>query len=236
MAAAQPLLATIDARPAAMSFRPDTSAVVVVDMQHDFASPEGMFGIAGFPLDVIASVVEPTQRVLSTARAHGIEVIYLAMQFDRELSNIGSFPPAARDRHLSWGVGNPVAAPDGTTGRVLVEDTWNTRIIDALAPEPGELVVPKHRFSGFFETNLDDLLRARGMETLFFTGCTTSVCVESTLRDAFFRGYRCVLLRDCCSEIVGNDESRTNHDATLTVVEGNFGWSADSVGFITALS
>jgi ureidoacrylate peracid hydrolase len=72
--------------------------------------------------------------------------------------------------------------------------------------------------------------------SLVFTGCTTSVCVESTLRDAFYRDYQCLLLADCCAEAIGSDQARTNHDATLTVIEALFGWTAGSEQFIDALA
>jgi ureidoacrylate peracid hydrolase len=97
------------------------------------------------------------------------------------------------------------------------------------------VVVAKHRYSGFFETDLDTQLRGLGITSLVFTGCTTSVCVESTLRDAFYRDYRCLLLTDCCAEAVGSDRSRTNHDATLTVIEALFGWTTESAPLLEVL-
>jgi ureidoacrylate peracid hydrolase len=79
-------------------------------------------------------------------------------------------------------------------------------------------------------------LRERGITTLIFTGCTTSVCVESTLRDAFYRDYRCLLLTDCCAEAIGSEQARTNHDASLTVIEALFGWTAQSIRFIESIA
>ena len=97
-------------------------------------------------------------------------------------------------------------------------------------------MVDKHRFSGFFETNLDTLLKDLGVTFLVFTGCTTSVCVESTLRDAFFRDYRCLLLEDCTAEPIGDGLPRGNHEATLLLVEVLFGWVSDSAAFERALA
>jgi ureidoacrylate peracid hydrolase len=210
----------VTARPGTFELSPRSTAVIVVDMQHDFASPDGMFGRAGIPLDGIQSVVEPTRRVLDAAREAGILVVYLTMQFDEDLADLGTANAPNRLRHLAMGVGQAVDAPDGTSSRVLVRDTWNTRIIEELAPQAGDVVIAKHRYSGFFETDLDEVLRSRGITSLIFTGCTTSVCVESTLRDAFYRDYQCLLLTDCCAEAVGSDQERTNHDASLTVIEG----------------
>jgi len=226
----------IAARPAPFSFAPATTAVIVVDMQHDFASPEGMFGRAGIPLDGIRAVVEPTRRVLAAARAAGILVVYLTMGFADDLADLGLPDAPNRERHRALGVGRAAFAPDGAASRVLVRGTWNTAIIDELAPSADDVVVSKHRYSGFFETKLDAVLRQHDIRTLVFTGCTTSVCVESTLRDGFYRDYRCLLLRDCCAEAIGGDEARTNHDATLTVIEALFGWTASSPAFLAAVA
>ncbi len=224
------------ARPNVLVLNPSSTAVVVVDMQNDFAAPQGMFGRAGVPLGGIQAVIVPTRRVLDAARDAGILVVYLTMQYDAELSKLGSASAPNRLRHMLLGVGEDVTAPDGTHSRVLVGGTWNTKIIDDLAPEPTDLVVAKHRYSGFFETDLDELLREHDISSLIFTGCTTSVCVESTLRDAFYRDYQCLLLTDCCAEAIGGDEPRTNHQATVAVIEALFGWTAESSDLLNALS
>src|SRR5581483_8633382 len=91
------------------------------------------------------------------------------------------------------------------------------------------------RYSGFFETQLDTMLRERGIDSLAFTGCTTSVCVDSTLRDAFYRDYRCLLLSDCTGEPIGSNLARSNHEASLLVIETLFGWVSDSRSFLRAL-
>lgn len=226
----------VRARPDDFTLSPRSTAVIVVDMQHDFADPQGMFGRAGIPLEGIQAVVEPTRRVLDAARDAGILVVYLTMQYDADLSKLGSASAPNRRRHMLMGVGDDVTAPDGSASRVLVSGTWNTRILDELAPHPTDLVVAKHRYSGFFETELDQLLRERGIGSLIFTGCTTSVCVESTLRDAFYRDYQCLLLTDCCAEAIGSTEPRTNHQATLTVIEALFGWTTESADLLIALS
>jgi ureidoacrylate peracid hydrolase len=225
----------IEARPASFEFDPRSTAMIVVDMQNDFASPLGMFGRAGIALDGIQAVVEPTRRALDAARAAGIVVVYLAMQFKPDLSDLGSGSAPNRTRHLAMGVGQPIDAPDGSRSRVLVRDTWNTQIIDELAPHADDIVVAKHRYSGFFETDLDAVLRERGIASLIFTGCTTSVCVESTLRDAFYRDYQCLVLTDCCAEAIGSEQARTNHDASLTVIEALFGWTAESARFVASI-
>ena len=100
---------------------------------------------------------------------------------------------------------------------------WNSEIVDGLTPEPDDRVIVKPSYSGFFDTDLHDRLHEASIATLLFTGCTTSVCVESTLRDEVYRGYECILLDDCVAEPVGSTLDRTNHDATVHLVETVFG-------------
>lgn len=104
-----------------------------------------------------------------------------------------------------------------------------------LSPESGDVVVYKHRFSGFFETDLDAILKDWGIRNLVFTGCTTSVCVESTIKDAMFRDYHCLLLEDCTAEAIGDGLPRSNHDATLLVIQLLVGWVSDSTALLAAL-
>ena len=103
------------------------------------------------------------------------------------------------------------------------------------SPVAGDVVIYKHRFSGFFETELDAVLKSHGIKQLIVTGCTTSICVEATIRDAMFRDYSCVLLSDCTGEPIGYDMSRSNHDASLLTIELLFGWVSSSEHFIGAL-
>jgi ureidoacrylate peracid hydrolase len=97
-------------------------------------------------------------------------------------------------------------------------------------------VIYKTRFSGFFKTDLHERLTALGIEDLIVTGCTTSICVDSTVRDAMFRDYRCVLLSDCMSEPIGAGFSRSNHEASLLAVETLLGWVSDSERFVSAFA
>lgn len=228
-------LLAIDARPAEAKFDPGRSAMLVIDMQNDFGSRGGMFERAGIDIAGIQAVVAPTARALHAARKAGIPVYYLKMAYEPDLSDLGAPDSVNRVRHLRLGVGNPVTAPDGSPSRILVRDTWNTDIVDALKPEADDVVIVKTRFSGFFNTDLHDRLRARNIRHLFVTGCTTSICVESTVRDAMFRDYLCVLLEDCMSEPIGEGLSRSNHAASLLSTEVLLGWVSDSGRFAAAL-
>lgn len=226
---------TIDARPRSLVLDLAATAVIVVDMQNDFGAEGGMFHRAGIPICAIQAAVAPTARVLAAARRAGIQIVYLKMEFKPDLSDAGSPDAANFVNHRRLGAGDVVQAPDGREGRILIKDSWNTDILPALAPEAGDVVVSKHRFSGFFETRLDAILKEQGITSLVFSGCTTSICVESTLRDAFFRDYRCLLLEDCTAEPIGSDMPHTNHDASVRVIETLLGWVSDSATFEAVL-
>ncbi len=207
-------LMLVEAQPEPFRVDP-AAAVIVVDMQTDFASHGGMFDGAGVPIVDIQAIVEPVRRVLASARGAGIQVVFLKMEFEPDLADAGGPDTPNRIKHAPLGIGDSVDAPDGEPSGILAAGTWNTEIIPDLSPEQGDLIVSKHRYSGFYETPLDDLLRAAGIDTLIFVGATTSVCVESTLRDAFYRDYRCLLLSDCTAEPIGSDSSPSNHEADV---------------------
>jgi ureidoacrylate peracid hydrolase len=207
------------------------SAVIVVDMQNDFGHPDGMFGRAGVDISGMQAAVAPTAAVLAAARQAGLMVVYLKMAYRADLSDAGVPGGPIRVKQAPMGIGEQIPAPDGTTGRLMIRDTWNTDIVDGLTPEPGEAVIYKHRFSGFYETALHELLQRWHIKYLVFTGGTTSVCVESTMRDAAFRDYYCLLLEDCTAEPIG----QTNHDASLNLLGRVFGWTCHSEALLAAL-
>ena len=225
----------LDAKPEAIAIDMARTAVVVVDMQNDFGSKGGVFDRAGLDISMIQKAVRPTAKVLASARDAGIKVIYLKMGFRPDLSDLGPSDSPNRVRHLMFGAGKTVRAPDGTESRILIRGTWNTDIVSELKPQGADVVIYKHRFSGFYETDLDCILKQLGVKYLIVTGCTTSVCVESTVRDAMFRDYSCVLLADCMGEPIGNELPRSNHEASLLVIQKLFGWISDSCEFTRVL-
>src|SRR5437588_5508962 len=223
------------AKPAPITFDLAKTVVMVVDMQNDFGSKGGMFDRAGLDISIIQRAVPPTAKVLTAARSAGIKIVYLKMGFRPDLSDMGSSDSPNWIGHHAIGVGTAMRAPNGTESRILVRDTWNTEIVDELRPQPSDIVLYKHRYSGFFQTDLDDRLKGLGTRYIIFTGCTTGVCVESTLRDAMFRDYSPVLLADCSGEVVGCNLLRSNHDASLLLIEQRFGWVSSSEEFVKAL-
>ncbi len=218
-----------------LALDPAHTAVIVVDMQHDFASAGGMFDCAGIDISPVQAIVEPTRRLIDAARTAGIRVIYLKMAFSPDLKDAGFPDSPTWLKHAPLRVGEDTSAPDGRPSRVLVRDTWNTDIVEELAPQADDIVIYKTRYSGFYGTDLEATLKELAVETLLFVGATTSVCVESTVRDAMFRDFHCVVLADCTAEPIGNDLARSNHDASLLVLELLFASISDSGSVIRGL-
>jgi len=183
----------------------------VIDMQNDFATPGGMLARAGIDISMIQKAIPATASVLAAGRNAGIKIIYLKMAFLPDLSDAGFPDSMTWITHARLNVGAVFQAPDGGESRILIRDTWNTDIVRELAPQADDVVIYKHRYSGFFETDLDAFLQYLNAKYLVVTGCTTSVCIESTVRDAMFRDYVCVVLEDCCGE-PGGQNSATNQD------------------------
>jgi len=224
-----------DAKPEPIAIDTAKAAVIVIDMQNDFGTKGGMFDRAGLDISMIQRAVGPCTKVLASARRAGVKIIYLKMGFHRDLSDLGSSDSPNRVRHLRLGVGETVRAPNGAESRILIRDTWNTDIVSELKPEADDIVMYKHRFSGFYQTDLDATLKQLRVKYLIVTGCTTSVCVESTVRDAMFRDYACVLLADCMGEPIGYGSPRSNHEASLLTIQTLFGWVSSSDQLIGAL-
>jgi ureidoacrylate peracid hydrolase len=227
---------TLASRPDSLELDPARTAVLVIDMQNDFGAPGGMFDRAGIDIRAIGVAATATARLLRAARDARLPIVYVTMEHPPDLANAGPEGGPHRLKHLPLRAGETVVAPDGSVGRILVKGTWNTRILDELEPQDGDLIVSKHRYSGFFETELDDVLRRLNAKYLVVTGCTTSICVESTVRDAMFRDYICLVLEDCTAEPLGADQIRTNHEASLLNIEALFGWVSNSDALIDGLT
>ena len=226
---------TIDSKPYPLTVDITKTAVIVVDMQNDFGSKGGMFDLKGNDISLIRNTIEPTSRVLASARKMGIKVIYIKGALLPDLSDLGdSIAPYTRVL-LGSGAGKTVTAPDGSKSRIQIRDTWNTAIVDELKPEKGDIQVYKSRYSGFYKTELDSVLKKFKIKYLIFTGCTTSVCVESTVRDATFRDYAPIVLEDCTAEPIGRNFPRTNKEASLLIIRSVLGWVSSSDNFFKAL-
>jgi ureidoacrylate peracid hydrolase len=203
--------------------------VVVVDMQNAFASPKGLLDIAGTDISGADRVVRRIGELLEAARAAGVQVVYLQTGYKPDLSNGGgaASPNPRKETALRL-----MRARPELRGKLLVEGTWDFQIVDALAPRASDIVVLKTRYSGFAGTQLDSVLRAREIRYLVFVGIATNVCVESTLRDAYFHEYWPLLVSDGALQ-AGPPEA---HTATLFNVESFFGWTIASQSLIAALA
>ena len=137
----------IEAKPKPITIEPTSTALLVIDMQNDFGSKGGMFDRAGLDISMIQAIVRPTSKVLEAARNAGIPIVYLKMGFKADLSDLGTADSPNRTRHLRFGVGQRISAPDGTEGRMLIRDTWNTDIVSELKPHTEDRIIYKQRFS-----------------------------------------------------------------------------------------
>ena len=222
----------VDARPFPLEITPPETAVIVVDMQRGFFGTGGAWDRAGVDVSGAQAVVAPIARVLTAARQAHMRIIYLTADFDgpgldERLWN--------EERSARW-LATVAADSRAPSARELPVTAADSDILPELAPQPADVVVVKSRYSGFYNTDLHTILRELGITTLVFTGGTTSICVESTLRDAYFRDYRCLLLADCAAEPIGNRLPRTNHEATLLLIELVFGWVTESAALLRALT
>jgi ureidoacrylate peracid hydrolase len=219
----------LQARPEPLDLDLAQTALVIVDMQNGFASKGGLFDLAGFDISRSPRVIEVNRRLLEAARSAGLKVVHLQMTFKPDLSNAGG--PSSPNHHKELALRMMRARPE-LAGTLLVEDTWDWQIVDALAPAPGEHVVRKSRYSGFVNTGLEDHLRSAGIRNLLFTGIATNVCVESTARDAFFAEFWPVLIEDAMT----NSGPDFNQQATLWNFEHVFGWVTNADAVMTALA
>ncbi|HEY7378312.1 MAG TPA: cysteine hydrolase [Steroidobacteraceae bacterium] len=208
-----------NARPEHVEVDLEQSAIVVVDMQNAFASKGGLLDLAGYDVSVpAAAVVSTIKSILQAARRKGVQVVYLQTGYKPDLSNGGgdASPNPRKETALCL-----MRARPELKGKLLVEGTWDFQIVDELKPEPSDLVVLKTRYSGFAGTTLDSNLRVRAIRYLFFVGIATNVCVESTLRDAYFNEYWPILVTDGALQ-AGPPAA---HEATIFNVESFFGWT-----------
>lgn len=220
---------TLPARPEPLALKASETALVVVDMQNAYASPGGYLDLAGFDVSATAPVIARIGRALDVARAAGLPVVFLQNGWDAAYSEAGG--PGSPNWHKSNALKTMRRRPD-LHGTLLAKGGWDYALVDALAPRPGDLVVPKPRYSGFFNSALDSTLRARGIRNLVFTGIATNVCVESTLRDGFHLEYFGVVLEDATHQA----GPAFAQQAALYNIETFFGWVSSVDAFCEAFA
>jgi ureidoacrylate peracid hydrolase len=218
----------LPAKPEPILLRPQETALIIVDMQNAYASPGGYLDLAGFDISGAAPAIEKIRQAADAARAAGMPVIFFQNGWDADYVEAGG--PGSPNWHKSNALKTMRKRPE-LQGKLLAKGGWDYELVQALPPQPGDIVVEKPRYSAFFNTNLDSLLRARGIRSLVFTGIATNVCVESTLRDGFFLEYFGVVLHDATHQ-AGPEFIQ---QATLYNVEKFFGWVSSVEEFSTAL-
>ncbi len=208
---------TLPARPEALRLDPAETAVIVIDMQNAYASPGGYVDTAGFDIAGAAATIAQIAKVLATARGAAMPVVFLQNGWDADYVEAGG--PGSPNWHKSNALKTMRARPE-LQGQFLARGGWDYEIGDALKPQPGDIRVHKTRYSAFFNSQLDSILRSRGIRNLVFVGIATNVCVESTLRDGFHLEYFGVMLEDATHHL-GPPEMQA---ATVYNVEKFFGW------------
>lgn len=213
--------------PTRRSWTASDTALLVIDMQADFLSPEGYFAALGNNLDGVRATIEPIRELVSECRSQEMTVIYTREGHRPDLSDL-HFPKQRRAELAGCPIGS-----SGPLGRFLVRGEQGWDIIPELAPSAEDLLVDKPGHGAFHQTDLDLILRNRAISHLIVTGVTTEVCVHSTLREADDRGYDCLLLGDCC----GAGEWHLHQAAvdTTAIDGGIFGAVANQADVITAL-
>ncbi|UZK67221.1 pyrimidine utilization protein B [Sphingomonas sp. M1-B02] len=223
-AAAGDAAVTLPARPEPMRLVPGETAVVVIDMQNAYASPGGYVDQAGFDIGGAAGTIGRIGQVLETARGAGIQIVYLQNGWDPDYVEAGG--PGSPNWHKSNALKTMRARPE-LAGTLLARGGWDYALVDTLKPQAGDIVLGKTRYSAFFNSQLDSVLRSRGIRTIVFVGIATNVCVESTLRDGFHLEYFGVMLEDATHHLGPDFIQR----ASVYNVEKFFGWVSTSADF-----
>jgi ureidoacrylate peracid hydrolase len=218
---------TLAARPEAIRLSANDTAIVVIDMQNAYASPGGYLDLAGFDILGAERVIERCNRVVETARRARMPVIFFQNGWDADYLEAGG--PGSPNYHKSNALKTMRERPD-LQGKLLARGGWDYELVDGLKPKPGDIVLHKTRYSGFFNSQLDSVLRSRDVRHIVLVGIATNVCVESTLRDAFFLEYFGVMLEDATHQ-AGPDVLQ---QATVFNIETFFGWVSTVADFCGA--
>ena len=217
---------TIEAEPTPLAIDLARTALIIIDMQRDFLEPGGFGAALGNDVSLLKAAVGPIRSVLTAARKAAMLVIHTREGHRPDLSDA---PPLKVER------GDPklrIGAP-GPMGRILVRGEPGHDIIPELYPLRDEVIIDKPGKGAFYNTDLEPLLRSRRIETLLVCGVTTEVCVNTTVREANDRGFRCIVLADCCASYFPEF-----HAAGLAMIKAQgaiFGWVSGSASALAAL-
>ena len=214
----------LPARPEPIAVEVSRTAVIVIDMQNAYASPGGYLDLAGFDISGAARVIQNTKAVLAVARAAGKPVNYFQNGWDADYVEAGG--PGSPNFHKSNALKTMRERPE-LQGTLLARGTCDYDLLEDLKPQPGDIVLHKTRYSGFFNSQLDSTLRSRNIRNIVVVGIATNVCVESTLRDGFFLEYFGIVLEDATHQA----GPAFVQQAAIYNIEKFFGWVSSVADF-----
>jgi len=227
-----PKTITLQAEPAPLQIDLQRTAIMVIDVQNAFLSEGGFFTLPVPDTSLAETISDPSEkirnikRITATARARGIKVIY-TLSINPPHQSIGPDSPywykndtvTLEREHPEW------------RDKLITRGTWGAEIIAELKPEEGDILVEKPRYSAFFQTNLDTILRTYNFKYLIFTGVATNICVEAAIRDAYYREYFCILVPDAAV----NSGPEFTQEATIFNVKARYGWISTTENILKAM-
>ena len=206
------------------------TALLVIDMQNDFCHVDGWVGHAGYDVNVVRTPIAPLQKLILAVREVNIPIVWIDWQNRPDLLEVSaSRQYAYNPTGEGFNLGDTLP---GNQDSVLSKGSWGSQVIDELEQKPEDICVDKYDMNGFWNTPLDNILRNLGKKTLLFTGVNTDQCVMTTLQNASFLGYDCILLRDCTATLSPEFCSQ----ATFYNVETCFGFVTNSQAVLESIN
>lgn len=221
-----PVLLQADPKPLEIDLQ--STAVIVIDMQNCFVKKGGFFDLWGCDIVLTQRVIEPIKRITNAARTKGVKVVYIAHVYSPDLRDSGG--PNSPNWYKDAALSGPREHPEWGD-KFYNRGTWGAEIIDELKPQESDLFVEKPRYSAFFGTNLDIILRTYSIKYLVFVGIATNCCVESSIRDAFNLDYFSILISDAAM----NYGPQFTQEATIFNVKDLYGWVTTTENIVKAM-